>query len=174
MSERQQLALHGRGHGLLGADPTPPGKWIYVGTYPGDPGTTPDSPPFENSWVNVGGGEQRLRFRLTNEDSLEVEGEVEGGDIGTTVTTVADPYRPDETRFSVGAAAISATGPMGAAVVVWKLDTTGELSCLGGAGVGSGGGGGSIPDPSLEPDNRVLETFAGAAIWASTIDGGSA
>lgn len=26
--------------------------WIYVGSYPDDPGTTPESPPFLNDWGN--------------------------------------------------------------------------------------------------------------------------
>ncbi len=164
---RQHLGLHGRGHGLTGSDPTPPGRWIYVGTYPGDPDTTPDSPPFENSWVNVGGGEQRLRFRLTNEDTLEVEGEVEDGDNGLAVTTLDAVYAPDETRFCVGAGA-TATGDVGSALVIWRLDTTGELVMVGGTGAIG------LPDPTLEPNGRLLQTFGGNPIWSATIDGGSA
>ncbi len=166
---RQHLGLHGRGHGLTGSDPTPPGRWIYVGTYPGDPDTTPDSPPFENSWVNVGGGEQRLRFRLTNEDTLEVEGEVEDGDNGTAVTTLDAVYRPDETRFTVGAGATDVSDQVGSAIVIWRLDTTGELVMIGGAAPAVG-----LPDPALEDDGRVLQTFGGSAIWSTTIDCGNA
>ncbi len=78
----------------------PPGTWIYVGDFPTDPDTTIDSPPFENGWANAGGGAQRLRFRRTNENQLEVEGSITGGTgiiDGTVVTTMPDPiYIPLE------------------------------------------------------------------------------
>ena len=159
--------LHGDQQGIFGSDPIPPGRWVYVGTYPADADTTSDSPPFENGWANVGGGQQRLRFRLTNEDTLEVEGEVTDGDNGAAVTTLAALYRPDETRFTVGAGA-AATSEVGSALVVWRLDPTGELVCVGGSGATG------LPDPSLETDGRVLQTFGGSAIWSATIDGGHA
>ncbi len=84
----------------------PPGTWIYVGDFPTDPDTTIDSPPFENGWANAGGGAQRLRFRRTNENQLEVEGSITGGTgiiDETVVTTMPDPiYIPLEEQTTPG------------------------------------------------------------------------
>jgi hypothetical protein len=76
---------------------------VYVGTFPGDPDTTVDSPPFENGWSNAGGGRQRLRFRRTNENQTEFDGFVTGGDNGTVVTTLPDAiYIPLEEQEASG------------------------------------------------------------------------
>ncbi len=84
----------------------PPGTWIYVGDFPTDPDTTVDSPPFENGWVNTGGGAQRLRFRRTNENQLVVEGSITGptGSLdGTVVTTMPESfYNPSEVQTANG------------------------------------------------------------------------
>lgn len=163
LADRRPLQ-HGRDHSLRGSDFVPPGPWIYVGDFPTDPDTTADSPPFENDWANVGGGSQRLRFRLTNERQLEVQGEITGGELGTVVTTLDEDYRPEETQHAVGATDSSAPGSAGS-VAVWRLDPDGSLTMVGGATLVG------VPDPSFEADGRVLQTFGGAAIWTGTLDG---
>lgn len=71
-----------------------PGRWIYVGTYPGDAGTVPESPPFQNGHSNSGGGFPPLRFRISKWRDVEIEGAVDG-DIGTVIFTLPLEYRPD-------------------------------------------------------------------------------
>jgi hypothetical protein len=93
----------------------PPGRWIYVGTYPTDPDTTPDSPPFENGWENSGGGARRLRFRRNSDWSLDVEGVVTSGGSGDVVTILNALYRPSED--------VEAPGVGGD----WTLTADGEL-----------------------------------------------
>lgn len=107
----------------------PPGTWVYAGTYPTDPNTTPDSPPFENGWSNAGGTSQRLRFRRTNENQTEVQGVVTGGVVGTVVTTMPDAiYIPLEDQYAAGVGAD------------WLLNTDGELvSIVTASGSGSTG-----------------------------------
>ncbi len=87
---------------LAALEAQPPGRWIYVGDYPGDPDTTPDSPPFLNGWSNVGGGSRRLRFRRTTEWSIEIEGDITGGSPETVVVNLSDFYRPPEDVPIVG------------------------------------------------------------------------
>lgn len=93
----------------------PPGRWIYVGTYPTDADTTPDSPPFENGWTNVGGGSRRLRFRRNSDWSLDIAGTVTGGASGTVVTTLNPLYRISEDEEAPGVGGD------------WLLQATGEL-----------------------------------------------
>lgn len=126
---RQTVRRHGRDNRIFGADPIPPGQWIYVGS-PGDPGVTDDSPAFQNGWTNAGGGLQRLRFRLTNEDQLEIQGAVAGGTLPvvTTLPDLAAHFRdsvfwPAEERTEVGT-----VGTDGLAV--WSLAANGELSVV--------------------------------------------
>lgn len=80
----------------------PLGRWVYVGTFPGDPDTTATSPPFLNGWENVGGGQQRLRFRLTNDNQTEIVGVVTGGVDAAAVVNLPDRYRPGENQPSPG------------------------------------------------------------------------
>lgn len=70
-------------------------EWVYVGTYPDDPLTTVDSPPFENSWANTGGDAVPARFRLAPDDLLEIEGAFGGGAPGTVAWTLPASWRPD-------------------------------------------------------------------------------
>lgn len=122
---RQTLRKHGRDNRIFGSDPIPPSPWNYVG------GAGTAEPPFQNGWDNAGGGLQRLRFRVTNEDQLEVEGVVTGG-TAPVVTTLPDldahfrdsVFWPGEDAYAVGA--------LGTAdVAIWKLATNGELSIAG-------------------------------------------
>lgn len=113
----------------------PVGRWIYVGTYPTDPDTTPDSPAFQNSWENAGTGNRRLRFRRTNEGQTEIAGSVTGGTAGTVVVTLPDLYRVGETEYA-------ASGTSNGGVAVWQLDPSGDLTYL--ASVATGGPGTDI------------------------------
>lgn len=67
--------------------------WIYVGTYPTDPFTTPDSPAFQNGWVNVGPPYHLVAFkRFLN--WVKIRGAFTGGADGSIVFTLPDLYRP--------------------------------------------------------------------------------
>ena len=101
--------MHGRDNRLGGADPIPPGEWHYVGEV--------GEPPFLNDWENIGGGKQRLRFRRTNENQLEFEGEITGGEEGTVVCNVSDYWVRDESLQTEA--------------VIWRLDTNGDLVFVG-------------------------------------------
>src|ERR1700757_3708037 len=69
------------------------GDWIYVGTYPEDTNTTPESPPFQNSFVNSGDGgsaaDQLTRFRwhVGLGAGLELQINATGGDDGDIIFT---------------------------------------------------------------------------------------
>lgn len=80
------------------------GPWIYAGTYPTDPDTTPDSPPFQNGWGNTGGGLERLRFRWRfGGEPPDIEGSVTGGTVLVAVITLPDDPRfrpPAEIRYA--------------------------------------------------------------------------
>lgn len=107
---------------LADVEAQPPGRWIYAGTYPGDPDTTPDSPPFQNGVTGW------LRFRRTGEWNLDVEANVEiPGDAvyPLTVVTLDELYRPDVDIQAPGVG------------VDWELQTDGDLVATG----QSGGGG---------------------------------
>lgn len=67
--------------------------WIYVGDYPADPFTTPDSPPFQNGWANVGPPYHLVAFkRFLN--WVKIRGAFSGGDDGTIVFTLPALYVP--------------------------------------------------------------------------------
>lgn len=124
-------SLNGRATDL---ERRPWGRWIYVGDFPTDDDTTEDSPPFENNWVNAGSGERRLRFRRTNENSVEIAGLVASGGsgaaAGSVVTTLPTQYRLSETEYAVGGSADS--------LAIWKFDTGGRLWLMGSATFPSG------------------------------------
>src|SRR5262245_16948995 len=76
------------------------GRWIYVG----NPDTDDDessggaydiTPEFENGWDNSGSDAVPMRFRRKLNGNLDIEGSVTGGDVGTTVFTLPEGYRPD-------------------------------------------------------------------------------
>ncbi len=144
-----------------GDDVIPPGQWIYVGDYPGDPDTTPDSPPFLNGWSNTGGGLRRLRFRLTNENAVEVEGNITGGPANTVAVTLAGVYSPSEDTPIVGT--------VEGLPAEWTLLANGNLV------VGEEpSGGGAVSSVSAADSSVVISPTTGAVLVAvGTIDGGS-
>ncbi len=101
----------------------PPGRWIYAGTYPGDPNTTPDSPAFVNGSNAPCTDCQPLRFRRENEWTLRIEGDLAGIAPGDVVVNLAALYRPEKTGRNVGIQGTSAVG--------WRLDVNGDLVYLG-------------------------------------------
>ena len=88
--------LEGHSHRVSQLERRAGGPWIYVGTWPDDPGTTPDSPPFENGWANMGGLFRRMRFRWNLNNQVDIEGAISGGADDTVCFTLPDGYRPDE------------------------------------------------------------------------------
>ena len=94
-SPARETASHGWREFQLERRPGPVhGRWIYVGTYPGDPGTTPDSPPFQNGWANdvTDPAAVPLRFRGVVGGGMEIEGVVSGGVAGTVVFTLPSTF----------------------------------------------------------------------------------
>jgi hypothetical protein len=73
-----------------------PHRWIYVGAYPADPLTTPDSPPFQNSWANELGNYDPLAFRWDEHWRLEFQGEITGGATNTVAFTLPATHIPDK------------------------------------------------------------------------------
>lgn len=67
--------------------------WIYVGTYPGDANTTPESPPFENGWGNVFSGQAPVSFKRFS-NWTHIRGAFTGGSDGTVVFTLPPEYAP--------------------------------------------------------------------------------
>ena len=63
----------------LESRPIPESRWVYVGTYPGDPNTTFDSPPFENGFTNADAVNFPVRFRRKLLGCSEIEGKFTGG-----------------------------------------------------------------------------------------------
>lgn len=118
---------HWRHHPHKGTDPIELAEdWVYVGTYPGDPLTTADSPPFENSWHNtdttpVAGDAVPARFRLSPDDDLEIEGSFEGGASGTVAWTLPAAWRRDFRKRLV------ASDDSNAILVVEVDATTGQV-----------------------------------------------
>lgn len=86
-----------------------PGRWIYVGTYPGDEGTVPESPPFQNGWGNVGGGYPALSFYIDKWRRVSMRGAVEGGEIGSVITNLPLEYRPAASEVFVCGGDVSPT-----------------------------------------------------------------
>lgn len=87
---------------LYGTETGIGGPWIYVGTYPTDADTTPDSPPFQNGWHNQGGTLQRMRFRWLRAGGIEIQGSVAGGIIGTAIFTLPGAGEIDVTSLGSG------------------------------------------------------------------------
>lgn len=88
------------------------GRWIYVGTYPTDPSTTEDSPPFQNGFVNNGDGtstaDQLTRFRWLLGGGVEIQINVTGGGIGLVIFTLPDGYW-DSGKQTYAAVAVDGT-----------------------------------------------------------------
>ena len=96
------------------------GEWVYVGTYPGGPSTTPDSPVLKNGWQAV--ASDPLRFRWLLNGNPDIRGKATGGAADTVVFTLPVKARPDNeyvvphalTSNCVGSLTIEADGD-----VVW-------------------------------------------------------
>jgi hypothetical protein len=73
---------------VRGVERARPGRWIWVGTYPTDPLTTSDSPPYENGWTG------ELRFRWDKDGRTELLGGVTDGPDDSVITTLPLGYRP--------------------------------------------------------------------------------
>lgn len=77
----------------------PAGDWVYVGAYPTDPGTTPDSPEFVNG-SNTGNGSvsedelTRFRWKIGLGAALELQVNVDGVDPGEIIFTLPPFYWP--------------------------------------------------------------------------------
>lgn len=108
----------------------PAGDWVYVGTYPDDPKTTVDSPPFQNGWSNTGDGTEgedeltKFRWLIGLNASFEIFVNVDGGDAGTVIFTIPADYWP-----AVGKQTIDATdtdGNFTCVTVVPRTDGSGE------------------------------------------------
>lgn len=101
------VSIHGRDHRMPfsrgsadpgGGDiPALKADWIYVGTYPTDPNTTVDSPPFENGAVNEGGQAVPARFRFAPDQRLDIEGAWDATD-GVASWHLPATWIPDKTK----------------------------------------------------------------------------
>ena len=87
--------LHKRVRRLEDGDGSWP--WVVVGTYPTDPGTTPDSPPFENGWLSVGAPFPAVAFKRWL-NFVVLRGAFTGGPDNSTVFTLPTVYRPTSTE----------------------------------------------------------------------------
>ena len=96
------------------------GEFVYVGTYPTGPSTTPDSPVLKNSWAAV--ASDPLRFRWLLDGRPDIRGKATGGAADTVVFTLPTKVRPDNefvipyalTSNCVGSLTIEADGD-----VIW-------------------------------------------------------
>lgn len=100
----------------------PPGRWVYFGTYPDDPLTTPDSPVFENDCANSTDEDaQPLRIRRENEWTVRVEGDITipFPQEGKVVGNISSFYRPANVQKALG------VGDPG--IVEWEIRPNGDL-----------------------------------------------
>lgn len=138
-----------------------PGTLIYVGTYPGDTDTTPDSPPFQNGWHNVGGDFPLLKFAKGGDTYARMEGAIDGGVDGTVVFTLPVGYRPEQSLRFV--AALSA----GSDIMTVQIDPTGDVTIVARGFVpGSGSVGVDALSTAGGADGEVLTIVSGTPTWA--------
>lgn len=145
------------------------GHLIYVGTYPGDPNTTPESPPFQNGWENVGGDYPPLAFLMGVDGFVRIEGTCKSGTDGTVVFTLPEGYRPDQsTRF---------LGSLSAGSDFWtvQIDPTGDVTVVArGFNPGVGGFDPTKISVAGATPGQVLTDVGGVAAWADPVSGVSA
>lgn len=165
-------------------------EWVYVGTFPDDPNTTADSPPFQNDWVDTGGDAVPARFRLSPDDNLEIEGAFGGGTVGTVAWTVGASWIPDyrkkfvivtddneimvlsaETNGDIIVLAVmqGATGPRGTAGTPGASGATGATGPQG--ATGSPGGATGATGASGSPGGATGATGSAGATGASGTPG---
>lgn len=187
---------------------TPIGRWIYIvaAGYPTSPttpcypaatpadypiGDDPLSPVFLNSWENVS-GMQPVAFRQYPSGTLQLEGALSGGTVGTVAFRLPTSTFPDPTYwpFSANYGTVPATDFAPATIVnqfaltdasgnpyACEVDTSGNVTITGYGGGGGGGGlnwGTNIDSDSLGlylQGTGTSETGAGIAI-ASAGTGG--
>jgi hypothetical protein len=138
-----------------------PGTLIYVGTYPGDTDTTPDSPPFQNGWHNAGGDFPLLKFAKGGDTYVRMEGAIDGGADGTVVFTLPVGYRPEQSLRYVGA--LSA----GSDIMTIQVDPTGDVTVVARGFVpGSGTVGVTALSTAGGADGEVLTIVSGTPTWA--------
>jgi len=85
--------LHKRVRKLEDGDGSWP--WVVVGTYPTDPGTTPDSPPFQNGWSSVGYPYPPVSFKRWL-NFVVLRGAFTGGPDNSVVFTLPQEYWPTD------------------------------------------------------------------------------
>jgi hypothetical protein len=73
-----------------------PGQWIVVGTFPGDPGTVPESPPFLNGFANADPalGWPKVQFKIDKWRHVDIIGAPVGGALGAVIFQLPFEYRP--------------------------------------------------------------------------------
>lgn len=145
------------------------GHLVYVGTYPGDPNTSPDSPPFQNSWANIGGDYPPLAFCINADGFVQLEGTCDGGTDGSVVFTLPEGYRPDQSQRFVGALS------SGSDFMTVQVDPTGDVTVVArGFDPGTGGFDPSKISTSGATDGQVLTDVGGVATWADPSPGTAA
>jgi hypothetical protein len=142
------------------------GHLIYVGTYPTDPNTSSESPPFQNGWGNIGGDYPPLAFCLTAAGFVEFEGTCDGGTDGSVVFTLPEGYRPDQSQRFV--AALSA----GSDFMTLQVDPTGDVTVVArGFDPGVGGFDPTKISTAGATPGQVLTDVGGVATWADPASG---
>ncbi len=77
-----------------------PERWVYVGAWPGDSYTTPDSPPWLNGWTHALGTYDRVAFRWDEHWRLEFKGHATGGTSGTNAFVLPAEFEiPKDASF---------------------------------------------------------------------------
>ena len=87
-----------------------------------------------NGWANTGGQNQVARVRLGMGDTVDMEGEVDGGTVtpGTTITTLTASYRPDkDMRFPMGGSGVASGSNYGTAAYGFIDASTGAVQIYG-------------------------------------------
>jgi hypothetical protein len=102
-----------------------PSKWVYIGTWPTDNYTTPDSPEWQNGFDHAGDPHERVRFRWDEHGRLEMDGVAAMGTDGTVAFTLPDEYWPDTDIFWHTAVL---TGSTPASAQVYVESTTGDVT----------------------------------------------
>jgi hypothetical protein len=137
------------------------GTLIYVGTFPGDTGTTADSPPFQNGWHNVGGDFPLLKFSRGGDGYGRMEGSIDGGVDGTVVFTLPVGYRPEQSLRFVNALS------SGSDIMTVQVDPTGDVIVVSRGFVpGSGSVGVTALSTAGGADGEVLTIVSGTPTWA--------
>lgn len=143
------------------------GPWVYVGTYPTDADTRPESPAYQNGWGPEGGGAQRPRFRWLLGGGIEIQGCFTGGAYGTVAFTLPTGYAPDDqTLFLAGTDAASN-------VIIFQIDPSGDVTILGPGTATATVGAGSITTTDLADGSVTTPKLADGAVTTVKIADGA-